>query len=88
MPSTSSTKYNAYKLWIIYLMVIYAFLRGTQGIAYIIGQNMITSSNENISRVTDPFWGESTGHRWIPLTKASNAKLWGFLSSALQQTAE
>ena len=33
----------------------------------------MTSSNENISRVTGPLQGEFTGHRWIPLTKASNA---------------
>ena len=26
----------------------------------------MTSSNGNISRVTGPLWGESTGHRWIP----------------------
>ena len=30
----------------------------------------------------------STGHRWIPLTKASNAELRCFLWSALEQTAE
>ena len=35
---------------------------------------MITSSNENIFRVTD--------HWWIPRTKASDAELWGFLWSA------
>ena len=28
------------------------------------------SSNGNIFRVTGPLCGESTGHRWIPLTKA------------------
>ena len=33
---------------------------------------MITSSDRNISRVTGHLWGESTGHRWIPLTKASD----------------
>ena len=33
---------------------------------------MITSSNGNIFRVTDPLWGVSTGHRWIPPTKASD----------------
>ena len=27
------------------------------------------SSNENIYRVNGPLWGESTGDRWIPLTK-------------------
>ena len=30
---------------------------------------MITSSNENILRVTDPMCGEFTGHRWIPSQK-------------------
>ena len=29
-------------------------------------------------RATDPLWGESTGHRWIPVTKANDAKLWRF----------
>ena len=40
--------------------------------------NMTTSSNGNIFRVTGPLWGEFTGHRWIPLTKASYAELWCF----------
>ena len=35
-----------------------------------------------------PFWGESTGHRWIPLTKASDAELWCFLCSVPEQTVE
>ena len=30
---------------------------------------------ETIFRVTCPLWGEFTGHRWIPLTKASEAEL-------------
>ena len=30
---------------------------------------MITSSNGNIFRVTGTLWGESTGHRWIPLKR-------------------
>ena len=47
---------------------------------------MMTSSNENIFHVTGPLWGESTGYRWIPLTKASDAELWCFLSSAPEQT--
>ena len=38
----------------------------------------MTSSNENIFRVTGLLWGEFTGHRWIPLTKASDAELWFF----------
>ena len=32
--------------------------------------------------VTVPLWGECTGHRWIPLTKTSDAELWCFLWSA------
>ena len=44
--------------------------------------SMMTSSNWNIFRVTGPLCGEFTGHRWIPLTKASDAELWGFLWSA------
>ena len=36
---------------------------------------MITSSNGNIVRVTGPLCGEFTGHRWIPIAKASDADL-------------
>ena len=43
---------------------------------------MMTSSNGNIFCVTGPLCGEFTGHRWIPLTKASDAELWCFLWSA------
>ena len=32
----------------------------------------MTSSNRSIFRVTSPLCGEFTGHRWIPLTKASD----------------
>ena len=48
----------------------------------------MTSSNGSISRVTGPFWGESTGHRWIPLKKSSDAELWCILWSAPEQTLE
>ena len=43
---------------------------------------MMTSSNGNIFRETGPLCGEFTGGRWIPRTKASDAELWCFLSSA------
>ena len=43
---------------------------------------MMTSSNVNIFRVTGPLCMEFTGHRWIPLTKASDGELWCFLWSA------
>ena len=40
---------------------------------FVFKEFMVASSNGNIYRVTDPLWGETTGHRWIPLTKASDA---------------
>ena len=43
---------------------------------------MMTSSNENIFRVTGLLCGEFTGHRWIPHTKASGVELWRSLWSA------
>ena len=49
---------------------------------------MMGTSNGNIFRVTDPLWGESIDHRWIPLTKASEAELWCFLWSAFEQTVQ
>ena len=49
---------------------------------------MMTSSNGNIFRVTGPLWGASTGRQWIPLTNASDAKLWCFLWSAPEQIIE
>ena len=45
---------------------------------------MMTSSNGNFFRVTGPLWRESNGHRWNPLTKASDVRLWCFLWSALE----
>ena len=41
--------------------------------------SMMTPWNGNIFRVTGPLCGEFTGHRWIPLTKASDAELCWFL---------
>ena len=41
---------------------------------------IMTSSNGNIFRVTGPLCGEFTGHRRIPLTKASDAELWCLFS--------
>ena len=49
---------------------------------------MMTSSNGNIFHVTGPLWRETTSHRWIPPTKASDAGLLYFLWSAPEQTAE
>ena len=49
---------------------------------------MMTSSNENIFRFIGPLWGESTGNRCIPLTKASGEEILYFLWSAPDQTVE
>ena len=49
---------------------------------------MMTSWNGNVFRVTGLLCGEFTGHRWIPLTNASDAELWCFRWSAPDQTAE
>ena len=46
---------------------------------------MMTSSNGNIFRVTGTSCGEFTGHRWIPLTKASAAELWRFFDLLLNK---
>ena len=48
----------------------------------------MTSSNGNIFRSTGPLREESTGDRWILLTKASDAELWCVLWSATEQTVE
>ena len=49
---------------------------------------MVTSSNGNIYRVTGPLCGKFTGHRWIPLTKSSDAELRWFFLSEPEQTAK
>ena len=46
---------------------------------------MMTSSNGNIFRVTGPLCGEFACHRWMPLTKASDAKLWCFFHLRLNK---
>ena len=51
-------------------------------ISYVWDDDMMTSSNGNIFRVTGHLCGEFTGLRWILHTKASDAQLWLFLWSA------
>ena len=51
------------------------FCCGFLNIELLISVSMMTSSNGNLFRVTGPY----CGHRWIPLTKASDAELWCFL---------
>ena len=49
---------------------------------------MMTSSNGNIFRVTGHLWGEFTGPRWIPRTKANDVQFWCFLWSASELTVQ
>ena len=63
-------------------------LDGLRSYQQILSLYMMTSSNGDILCVTVPLWGEYTGHRWIPLTKASGAELWYFLWSAPEQTVD
>ena len=49
---------------------------------------MMTPSNGNIFRVTGPLRVDSTGQRWISLTKASDTELWFFLWSTPKQTVQ
>ena len=51
-------------------------------------QRLFAVHDDVISRVTGPLWGESTGHRWIPLSNASDMGLWYFFWSAPEQTIE
>ena len=50
--------------------------------------NMMTSANVDIFRVTGHLWKEPTGHWWIPPTKASDAEIKCFISSAPEQTVQ
>ena len=52
------------------------------------GGSMMTSSNGNIFRATVPLWGEFTGDRWIPLTKARYVKLWSAPEHTVEHTIE
>ena len=45
---------------------------------------VMTPSNGNNFRITGHLCGEFTGHLEIPLTKASDAELWGFLWSVAE----
>ena len=54
--------------------------------------SMMTSSHGRAFLITGPLWGESTGHRWIPLTKdqwcGSLVFLWCQSQQAVEQAVE
>ena len=62
-----------------------SFAKASDVQPFILWHHMMTSSNENIFRVTGHLCGEFTGPRWIPRTKASDAELWCFLWSASEK---
>ena len=72
------------QLWWICVSKPFEFIIRTHNIAI----TMMASSNNNIFRITGPLCGESSGYRWFPLTKASDAGHWCFLWSAPEQTVE
>ena len=77
--------WNMPMVWLCFVLLWSSVLHGLCGsFTYF----MMTSSNGNIFHITGPLWGESTSHRWSPFTKASDAELWCFLSSAHEQTVE
>ena len=60
----------------------HALLDMTNYVSDVPQEIMMTSSNENIFRVTGHLCGLFTGPRWIPRTKVSDAELWCFLSAS------
>ena len=72
--------------WVALVRLFHAWLNSSMllklSVMEVSVMSMMTSSNGNIFRVTGHLCGEFTGHRWIPLTKASNAELWCFVWSA------
>ena len=67
---------------VLLCFVLFFVILSVQWFTWLIHNFMMTSSNGNIFCVTGPLCGEFTGHRWIPLTKASDVELWCFLWSA------
>ena len=68
--------------------LIVPYRQGSCACACLYFEVTMTSCNGNIFRVTGPFWGETTGCWWIPLTKARDGELWYFLWSAHEQAVE
>ena len=73
-------------IWTGFFSIVNICMMISVMLGFIATLNHDAPSNGNIFRVTGPLWGEFTGHRWIPLKKASDAELWYFLWSAPEQT--
>ena len=64
-------------VFVCFLVILAGLLLHSFHVIYLMMpvDSMITSSNGNIFRVTGPLWGEFTGYRWIPPTKACDVEL-------------
>ena len=63
----------------IYLLWWYIYIRiGNLQFTWQNSAIMMTSSNGSFFRVAGPLWGEFTGHRWILLSKDSDASFDAF----------
>ena len=85
------SKFEAHSCWILFLGDSDFEIENINHelcneILTMVNLTMMTSPNENIFRVTSPLWGEFTGHRWIPLARASDAEHWCLLWSTPEQT--
>ena len=49
---------------------------------------MMITWNGNAFHITGPLWGESTGHRWIPLAKGSVMHIFVDFAYAVEKTLE
>ena len=49
-----------------YTLLVLILYSLNENILHVVAYTMMTSSNDNISRVTCPLCGEFMGHRWIP----------------------
>ena len=81
--NVGNVRFRIYWKWPLWWMLSVGFLNTSPRFQRVVfcrlGKHqsvMMTSSNENIFRVTGLLCGEFTSHRWIPLTKASDAELW------------
>ena len=88
---TYETKLHVSHVELLVVSITWIFLKQHRGDICHISQgplfrlSMMTLSNGNIFRVTDPLWGEFTGHRWNPLIEASDAELWYFFDQRLNK---
>ena len=78
---------QTYRIFLTHIVMLQCGQDITHWLKHIFSHKM-TSPNGNIFGVTGLLCGEFTDHRWIPLTKASNAEFWCFLWSAPDSIVE